>query len=155
MPVATRMRWGSGAVSMRHLSQTVKLNARETFHNLYGDDLCAISDNAKMVEDDKNGGPNNLAAWRVFREMTQTELANAVGTTPHQIHYLESGDRALSAKWLRKLAPALGTTPGHLLDHDPHGLPTDIVEMWLTATPQQRRQIFDITKTLVSDGTTG
>jgi hypothetical protein len=46
------------------------------------------------------------------------------------IQYLETGERGLSAKWLRKLASALDTTPGMLLDHDPETLDPDILEIW-------------------------
>lgn len=73
---------------------------------------------------------NYLKAWREFRKMTQQELAEAVGTDKGVISLLESGNRGLSDKWLRRLAPILETTPGHLLDHDPEDLPTDIIEIW-------------------------
>lgn len=108
-----------------------------------------------MERGDKNGGPNHLRAWREFRKMTQAELAEAVGTTQHQIAYLESGERALSAKWLRKLAEPLRVTPGFLLDHDPFSLDNDIIEIWLNADPRQRRQISAIADAILRDGTTG
>jgi transcriptional regulator with XRE-family HTH domain len=73
---------------------------------------------------------HHLKAWREFRKLTQEELAEKVGTTGSVISMLESGNRGLSDKWLRKLAPALETTPGYLLDHDPHNLPTDIIDIW-------------------------
>jgi transcriptional regulator with XRE-family HTH domain len=82
------------------------------------------------VEVDKNGGPNNLKAWREFRELTQEQLAERVGSTGSVISMLEAGERGLSAKWLRKLAPALNTTPGHLLDHDPRQLSADVLDIW-------------------------
>lgn len=73
---------------------------------------------------------NHLRDWREFREMTQEQLADAVGTDKGVISLLESGSRGLSDKWLRRLAPVLRTTPGHLLDHDPNDLPTDIIDIW-------------------------
>jgi transcriptional regulator with XRE-family HTH domain len=102
---------------------------------------------------DKNAGPNYLKAWREFRELTQAELAEKVGTNQNMIAYLESGERGLSAKWLRKLAPALQTTPGHLLDHDPHEMDADIIDIWMHADLRQRRQISEIAKTIVKTGT--
>lgn len=87
--------------------------------------------------------------------MTQAELASKVGTNANMIGYLESGERGLSAKWLRKLADALSITPGHLLDHDPNTLPTDILEIWMSADPAQRRQLADVAKALVRTGTDG
>lgn len=73
---------------------------------------------------------NHLQAWRLFRGLTQADLAEKVGTTASVISLLENGDRTLSAKWLRKLAVPLGTSPGFLLDHHPNDLPTDVVEIW-------------------------
>jgi len=102
-----------------------------------------------MQNDEKNGGPNNLRAWREHRGLSQNELADMVDTTQSQITHLENGERALSAKWLRKLAKALRTTPGHLLDHDPRNLPTDIVDIWLDADPDERRQLIDMAKVIV------
>jgi transcriptional regulator with XRE-family HTH domain len=103
---------------------------------------------------DKNGGPNYLRAWRVFREMTQEELADKVGTNANMIQYLETGERGLSAKWLRRLAPALETTPGMILEHDPADLDSDIIDIWAHADIRQRRQISEIAKTLLKTGTT-
>jgi len=62
---------------------------------------------------------NHLRAWREYRRLTQAQLATLVGTEGSVISLLESGDRGLSDKWLRRLAPALGTTSGHLLAYAP------------------------------------
>ena len=108
-----------------------------------------------MDDQDKNGGPNHLRAWREHRKLTQAELAGAVGTNANMIGYLENGERGLSAKWLRRLADALQITPGHLLDHDPRELPTDILEIWMSADPGQRRQLAEVARALVRTGTNG
>ena len=71
--------------------------------------------------------------------MTQAKLAEAVGTTGAVISLLESGDRGLSDKWLRQLAPVLGTRPGHLLEVDPADVSTDILDIWADI-PEERRQ---------------
>lgn len=107
------------------------------------------------MDSDKNGGPNHLRAWREFRKLTLAELAERVGTNANMIGYLESGDRGLSAKWLRKLAPALRTTPGLLLDHDPHELDSDILDIWVHGSEREKRQITEIAKALVRTGTGG
>lgn len=62
---------------------------------------------------------NHLRAWREFRGLTQDELAAKVGTAGNVISLLESGARRLSDKWLYKLAPALETRPGFLLEFAP------------------------------------
>lgn len=81
---------------------------------------------------DKNAGPNHLRAWREKRKMTQEELAAAITppTTGAVISLLEEGHRGLSAKWLRRLAPALKISPGHLLDHHPDELPDEVIDIW-------------------------
>jgi transcriptional regulator with XRE-family HTH domain len=107
-----------------------------------------------IVEVDKNAGPNHLKAWREFREMSQEELAEKVGTTASQISMLETGDRGLSAKWLRKLAPILKTTPGHLLDHDPATIDNDVFDIWVSIGERDREQALRVLKTFKT-GTKG
>lgn len=106
-----------------------------------------------MESDDKNGGPNHLGAWREYRKMTQAALAEKVGTNANMISMLESADRGMSAKWLRRLAPALDTTPGMLLDHSPFELSADVVDIWTKADTRQKQQLSEIAKTLVRSGT--
>lgn len=90
---------------------------------------------------------NHLRAWREYRRMTQTHLAEAIGTKGSVISLLESGDRRLSDKWLRRLAPALQTTPGHLLDHDPEDMPTDLLEIWAAIPEDRRAQAIQVLNT--------
>lgn len=151
MPLASTNAVGDG-LSMPPLSQIVRLSASPNLHNLCGEAPLTECDIAFM-ESDKNGGPNHLKAWRLFRKTTQEELADAVGTNANMIGYLESGERGLSAKWLRRLAPALKTTPGMLLDHDPHDLDSDLIEIWASANIMQQRQLSEIARTIVKTGT--
>ena len=137
---------------MSPLSQIVSLVATPNFHSLCVPRLVTECDIA-LMEKDKNGGPNYLRAWRTYCEMTQEQLAEKVGTNPNMIQYLETGERGLSAKWLRRLAPALGTTPGLLLEHDPRDLDSDLVDIWVKGNKSQRRQISEIAKALVKTGT--
>lgn len=90
---------------------------------------------------------NKLRLWREYRRMTQEQLAEAIGTTAAVISLLESGKRRLSLKWLLKIAPALRTTPGFILDHDPDDLPTDILDVWADIPEQQQAQALEILKT--------
>ena len=129
------------------------LKARPDYHNLCGARPITFCDNPGMDTEDKNGGPNHLRDWREFRGLSQQELASACDTTQHQIAYLESGERGLSAKWLRKLSVALDTTPGMILDHNPKDLDSDIVEIWATASSRQKRQLAEIAKTILKTGT--
>ena len=84
--------------------------------------------------------PNHLRAWREFRELTQEQVAEAVGTTAGVISLLESGARGLSLKWLLRLAPVLKTTPGLILDHDPNDLDSAIIEIWSRVPEETRPQ---------------
>jgi transcriptional regulator with XRE-family HTH domain len=134
-------------------SQNVIDAAREKYHSLCGEALFTNCDKEGMPDDDKNGGPNHLQKWREIRGLSQAELAERVGTNQNMIGYLEAGQRGLSAKWLRRLAPALDTTPGMLLDQDPTLLDRDLLEIWATASTRERRQITDIASAIVKTGT--
>jgi plasmid maintenance system antidote protein VapI len=105
--------------------------------------------------EEKNGGPNHLGAWMRHRRMKGAKLAELLDTTPSVISELLNSKTQLSAKWLRRIAPHLDTTPGMLLDHDPRDLDADIVEIWAEADKRQKRQLTDIAKTIVGTGTNG
>jgi len=120
---------------MAALSHIVKADASPFCHGLGMNMQTAL---LHIVEVDKNAGPSHLKAWREFREMSQEDLAEKVDTTASQISMLETGERGLSAKWLRKLAPALGTTPGHLLDHDPTTIDNDVFDIWMEIDRRDR-----------------
>ncbi|HEY2050458.1 MAG TPA: helix-turn-helix transcriptional regulator [Caulobacteraceae bacterium] len=68
--------------------------------------------------------------WREFRGLTQAQLAAMAETEGSVISLLESGDRGLSDKWLRRLAPLLETTPGLLLEHHPDDVGVAVLETW-------------------------
>jgi transcriptional regulator with XRE-family HTH domain len=90
---------------------------------------------------------NHLRAWRDYRGLSQEQLAKKVGTAGNVIGLLESGERQLSDKWLRRLAPALGTTPGFLLDLDPNTIDPAFIDAALDVPPESRPQVLEILKT--------
>jgi transcriptional regulator with XRE-family HTH domain len=92
--------------------------------------------------------PNHLRAWRKHNRMTQQDLADAVGTAKSVISDLERGVVQLSDKWLRKLAPALKTQPGHILDYDPEDLDSDIIDIWSRIDPDDKPQAVRILRAL-------
>lgn len=96
---------------------------------------------------------NYLRAWREFRKMSQDELADAVGTAKGVISLLENNKRPLSDKWLRKLAEALDTRPGHILDVDPNELDNDIVDIWTRIPERDREQAARVLRTFTKTGT--
>lgn len=96
---------------------------------------------------------NYLRAWREFRKMKQEELAEKVGTTKAVISLLENEKRPLSSKWLRKLAEALETQPGHILDHDPNELPSDVFDIWSRIAERDREQAARVLRSFDKTGT--
>jgi len=93
---------------------------------------------AKKAKSSRKDRPlHYLRHWREYRRMTQDQLAEKAGTTKGVISLLESGERRLSDKWLRRLAPLLKAQPGWLLDHDPESLDHSMLEIW-AAIPQER-----------------
>lgn len=142
--------------SMSGYSQNANVIATPNIRNIGNYYQADLSHNANMNDsDDKNGGPNHLRAWMEFRKVKGVELAKSLGgnVTPGMVSDLVNSNRALSAKWLRRLAPHLGTTPGMLLDHDPSELDSDILEIWATASNRQKRQLSEIARTILKTGT--
>jgi transcriptional regulator with XRE-family HTH domain len=98
---------------------------------------------------------NNLRAWRKYNKMTQQELADALGTAKSVISDLERGVVQLSDKWLRRLAPVLKTQPGHILDHDPADLDSDIIDIWAHIPLANREQAILTLKSFVKKANNG
>jgi transcriptional regulator with XRE-family HTH domain len=126
---------------MPPLSHIVKVDASAKFHNLSVGRRIVLLHNVNVT---KNGGPNFLKAWREFRKLSQEELAEKVGTTASMISMLETEQRGLSAKWLRRLAPALGTTAGHLLDLDPNAVDTDVIDIWAAISDRDKGRAMQV-----------
>lgn len=109
--------------------------------------------NAKMPKRSSKKPANHLRAWREKRGLSQEALAQIVGTAGNVISLLESGDRALSDKWLRRLAPALGTTAGFLLDHDPGDIDAAFLDAAMAVPKEQRPQVLRILEAFKPTGT--
>lgn len=90
----------------------------------YNDQILQVCDNATVEE------RNYLRQWREKAGLSQDELAAKVDTTKSVISLLENEKRPLSSKWLRRLADALGTTPGRILDINPEEANADILDIW-------------------------
>lgn len=135
---------------MRQHSQIANVIATHHFRKS-GEDLSkALSHTANMADtEEKNGGPNHLGAWMRYRNITGAQLAKEVDTTPGVISDLVNSNRQLGAKWLRRLAAPLRTTAGMLLDHDPYDLDADLIEIWVTASVDQRKTLSDVAKAVV------
>jgi transcriptional regulator with XRE-family HTH domain len=97
--------------------------------------------------------PHYLREWRKFRHMTQQELADAVGTSKTVVSEMERGNLQLSPKWLRKFAPVLRTQPGHILDHDPEELDSDIIDIWARIDERDKEQALRVLRSFDRTGT--
>ena len=91
--------------------------------------------------------PNKLRSWREYRGFTVAELAKRSGLGVQTITDLESGAMDVSGKLLEKLAPALSTTPGYILDHDPHDIDPGFVDTLRSIPKERRAQALEILKT--------
>jgi predicted transcriptional regulator len=109
--------------------------------------------NVAMSDNDARPGPNFLRKWREHRKLSQVELAEMVGTSHQVIGYLERGRTQLSAKWLRRLADALSTTPGHLLDIDPDETGNEIIDIWSRIPERERANAVKALRGFVKTGT--
>ncbi len=96
---------------------------------------------------------NHIRAWRKFRHLTLDEVAAAVDSTKATIQQLEVGRMTLSHKWLTRIAPVLGTTPGMLLDHDPNDLPTSVLETWAAIPSEDQPKALEVLKAFKRTGT--
>lgn len=87
-------------------------------------------------------------------KMTQEELAAACDppTTGSVISLLEEGERGLSLKWLRRLAPALKTRAGFLADFNPNDADTRTLEMISRLESDQKDQVERIVATFLRAG---
>lgn len=89
--------------------------------------------------------------------MTQEELAAACepATTGSVISLLEEGDRGLSLKWLRRLAPALKTRPGFIIEYDPSKVDTRTLEMISDLEATKLAKVGKFVDEYLLDGTNG
>lgn len=79
--------------------------------------------------------------------MTQQELADALETTKSVVSDLERGVVQLNDKWLRRLAPILQTTPGHILDYEPDDIDNDVQEIFSGIPFERREQAIRVLRT--------
>jgi transcriptional regulator with XRE-family HTH domain len=88
-----------------------------------------------------------LREWRLYRGLSQPELAERVDTSHQVIGYLERGRTQLSANWLQKLAPALQTQAGHIIDYNPEELDADVLAVWSKIPSTDRPQALRVLRT--------
>jgi transcriptional regulator with XRE-family HTH domain len=137
------------------LTSQIASNKATAFPHTFGKDVVSQgSQYVRMGKKPTRDAANNIRAWRDYRRMSQARLAELCDTKDNVISNLESGERQLTEKWLVKLAKALETTPGYLLDHDPNDLDTELIRAAQEAAKGgNRAQVLTILKTFT--GTNG
>ena len=91
-----------------------------------------------------------LREWRIHRAMTQEELAALIGTNASVISLLEDSKRRLSDRWLSRLAPALRTSRGAILDCEPHSIEASIAELCASVSEASKDQVLAILRTFTA-----
>lgn len=99
--------------------------------------------------------PHFLRQWRQSRKLTQQELADKLETSKSVVSDMERFVLQMSPKWARRFADALDTQPGHILDHDPEELPSDVFDIWSKIAKEDRPQAAKVLRSFMRTGTGG
>jgi transcriptional regulator with XRE-family HTH domain len=92
-----------------------------------------------------------IKEWRVFRNLTQEQLAERVGMSPANVSLIERGLQSYTQETLEAFAQALTCEVVDLLIRHPSE-PESIWSIWDHAKPAERRQIADVVRALVRRG---
>ena len=103
-----------------------------------------------MCKFDRIAG-NQLKLWRQASGLTQSELADHIGTTASVVSLFETGGRKLSPKWLYSAAEVLKISPGTLLDKAPGDVDIGLIQTFNAIPAPQKIQALEILKTFVRD----
>jgi transcriptional regulator with XRE-family HTH domain len=98
--------------------------------------------------------PNRIRELRMAHDWSQDRLAEKVGCSKMQISDLERGNVSLTVEWMRRLAAALGVTPGELLNQEdnpllPVGGERELVERYRHGSPEQRESLARVADALI------
>lgn len=98
--------------------------------------------------------PNRIRELRIARDWSQDQLADIAHCSKAQISDLERGNRGLDIDWMRRLAKALGVTPGELLSMEdnpllPIGEEKVIVERFRQGSAEQRGNLARVVEALI------
>lgn len=95
-------------------------------------------------------GKNTIKSWRIFRKLTVEKLAELTGLSTGNISGIENMRQGYSDESLEKLAHALKTTPGALLDVDPLADgPDSFWSLWEKAGPSDQETLRMMANRLV------
>lgn len=78
--------------------------------------LTAVIINITAMVTKLENPPNRIREQRQARRLSLQAVADRLGTTRTQVHRFETGERDPDLSWLRRIATALGTDVGQLLN---------------------------------------
>lgn len=91
--------------------------------------------------------PHFIRAWRVYRSLTQEQLAERLGMTAATLSRIERGLLPYTQDNLEFMADILQCTPADLLSRDPSD-GENPEQLWGDLKPPQRRQAVEVIKAL-------
>lgn len=93
-----------------------------------------------------------IRQWRLHRQMSQEQLADATDITAASLSRIENGKQPYTQRTLELFAVALGCEPADLLAKDPGArVEADIVEIWDHISIDKRDQARRILETFTDD----
>lgn len=102
---------------------------------------------ARRIAPGNSRAKHYIREWRVFRGLTQQDIADGLATTTASVSRIETGVTPYTQDFLEAVASMLQTTPAQLLERDP-AQPRE-PEIWSQLTAPQREQAIRILKALV------
>jgi transcriptional regulator with XRE-family HTH domain len=96
----------------------------------------------------KPPGRHFIAAWREFRGMTQSELAEGIGYTTASLSRVENFKQAYNQPMLEAIGQVLHVSPADLLIHDPTAA-DPLGPILAEATASERLQIAALAETVL------
>ena len=89
-----------------------------------------------------------IREWRRHRDMSQEELAAAIGVTTGSISHLETGKMGFTQATLEALATALNCQPADLIMRNP--LDTEAIwSLWESAAPNEKAKIIEMMNIII------
>ena len=86
-----------------------------------------------------------LRQWRKFREMTQEQLADAMGYERTVLSKVERGKVQYTQAFLEAAAKALRCRPADIIGNNPEE-PAPVMNIWDRIRPEDRPRALDVLK---------
>lgn len=97
---------------------------------------------------------NFVKAWRKFRDLSQSELAEKMGISREYVSLVENGKRRYDEIFLDAAAQALNCSPADLISREPGPL-GGIWNLWDQIDEAQREQALKVLETFKKANKTG